>query len=214
MTGFLVTAIIGWTLFLSGEWLRRKKGWSNEVSRKLVHSIHGLLLAIWPFYIGFGWVIALELMLIIALFVARRLKLFAWMWKVGRKSWGDYLFPVGVIITALLTQSEWLFAIAILNLALADAIAALVGKILGKRAYAYKVFGNTKSIAGSAAFFLASVVITLSLLIVNPDPFATPIMLAAISLAVVLTAVENAGVFGWDNVTLPVTAIVLLNLLS
>jgi hypothetical protein len=44
--------VVAGVAFLAGEWLRWRLRESNEVSRKLVHVIHGLLVASWSFVMG------------------------------------------------------------------------------------------------------------------------------------------------------------------
>jgi phytol kinase len=213
MLPFILSLIVAGIVVGGGELLRRKLDYGNEVSRKLVHMTHGALVAYWPFIIGYELVIVLEVLFIFAVFAVHELHWFPWLWRVGRRSWGQYLFPVGVIIAALLADSPWIFLAAVLELGLADAAAALVGKRYG-RGHFYKILGQKKSIIGSLAFFVVSLIVLGAVLLLSPlapiqSVFATIILLSAI-----LMTVENLGVYGSDNLLLPVATVLLLNAIS
>jgi phytol kinase len=209
---FVVSLVVAGGVFVIGEYFRRRYGYSNEVSRKLVHAIHGLLVAIWPFFVGYKVVIAVEILFILSVLLAERLRLFGWLWRVGRKSWGQFLYPIGIIIAALTADSKWIYLAAALQLGLADAAAALVGKAYGAKS-SYVVFGQKKSIHGSLAFFVVSCIILQGLLLSGHIAIGGS-GLTMLAIAAVLTLVENAGVYGSDNLLIPVATVSLLNAFS
>lgn len=208
--------VVAGVAFLAGEWLRRRLRESNEVSRKLVHVIHGLLVASWPFVLGETWgyylVIALEVLFLVSVVAAKQLHFFRWMWKVGRKSWGEVLYPIGIIAAAILSENRWVFLAAVLSLAVADAVAALVGKRFGG-SNSYRVLGQTKSIAGSGAFLVAALGIVSIVAVYGPGLHLQSVMSTVVGVSLILMAVENAGVYGMDNLTLPLASVLLLNTL-
>ena len=170
----------------------------NEPLRKLVHVFHGAALAILAFIIPLPWIIGVEVFFLISMVVARYLsenfyrvpwiRYFARVYKVGRLSYGEFFFPLSIILLVFIANTKWEFAAAVLILGIADAAAALVGKRYGKR-ISYKVLGQTKTLAGSLAFFVVSLLIVAGFV------------------------AENLGVYGSDNFLIPIVAVVLLNAL-
>ena len=212
----VASLVVAGVAFLVGECLRRRLRESNEVSRKLVHVTHGLLVASWPFVLGETWgyylVIALEILFLISVVAARRLHFFRWMWKVGRKSWGEVLYPIGIVSAAALSENRWVFLAAVLSLAVADAVAALVGKRFGRN-NSYRILGQTKSVAGSAAFLVAALGIVSIVTVYGPGLHLESVMATVVGISLLLMVVENAGVYGMDNLTLPLASALLLNTL-
>lgn len=215
--------LVGFALIIYGgeRYLDQIKG-KNESSRKLVHVLHGVCVAVLVFIIPIIWIVILESVFLGAMFVARYLFLHnkkqRWVYylnkvyRVGRLSYGEFFFPLSVIIVAFLANSEWEFAAALLVLGVADAIAALVGTRYGAM-NSYKVFGQKKSLAGSAAFWLVSVIIVGWFVLFSGADLHTAAWLSLLWLPLVLTVAENLGVYGSDNLIIPVIAVLGLNLL-
>lgn len=220
---FVLTVVIALAVWWGGERLRRHRGLKNEFSRKLVHSIHAGLIAVWPFIIGYTFVIAIEILFILVVAASRYLfenlesekgwrTYLAGMYKVGRTSYGEFTFPVGVIVAALLAQSKWVYLAAVLCLGLADAVAALIGKRFGKR-NSYMILGQAKSFAGSLGFYVTALVIMAAILLLSPEAFSGQLALIIIGLPLLLAVAENLGVYGIDNLLIPLIAVVALNAL-
>lgn len=210
---FFLTGALAVGLMLLGELLRRRLGYENEISRKLVHTLHGLCIGVWPFFVGFWIVHVVEGIFVLTVLAAYKLRWFRWMWKVGRKSWGEYMYPLGVIGAAVLSGSnKWIFLAGVLELAIADAAAALVGKQFGGH-NSYKVFGQKKSLAGTAAFMLASIGILGGIALLSPSGFVAADFGVIVTLSIVLAAIENIGVYGLDNALLPLATVVLISAL-
>lgn len=183
------------------------KRYSPEVARKMVHVAHGLAAATWPFFVSMKVIIIAETIFILAATVARKFNLFHDLRSVYRLTWGEFFFPLGVIVVALLNPNEWIFAAAMLHLGLADAAAAVVGTRFGK--HPYNVLGHRKSLEGSLAFWVVSFVITLW--VVMATPFGVnnlPLLLLV--LPILATAAENVGVLGMDNLFIPVLVTIVL----
>lgn len=193
--------------------LHKRKIIKNEFSRKLIHVSHGLIVAVWPLFFGYGLIIAIEIFFLLTIPLMFKYGRFKWLWQVRRKSWGEYFFPIGVIVTILLASSVWVYEAAILYLALADAAAALVGKRYGNRTI-YRVFGQRKSLAGSFAFLIVCVAITAWLVLLSPVALGIGYWGIIIWLPVLLTAVEAVGVYGTDNLLIPIISVYLLGLLT
>lgn len=210
-------------LLVAGEYIRRRFAYSNEVSRKLVHILHGVGLAILTFIVPIWMVILLEVGFLLMVMAARYLyanqtkkseltKYLSEMYRVGRLSYGEFFFPVSVILCALLANSKWVFVAALLVLALADTIAALVGKTYGKT-NTYVVFGQKKSVVGSVAFFAVALLVIWFCASMSGGLIAAPLIML-IGLAICLALVENLGVYGSDNFLIPLATVLALNWLT
>ncbi|HSX46521.1 MAG TPA: hypothetical protein VLF87_00835 [Patescibacteria group bacterium] len=207
MLTFLLIVAAGLLYLLVYELLRNKLHLSNEYSRKTFHAVHGVLVGMAPFFISYRWIIAFELLLFIEMLLVRRYRLLRWLYQVGRVSWGDFFTVAGVVIVALMHPNKWIFLAAMLHLGLADAAAALVGKRYGKST-SYKVFGQTKSLAGSLAFYAVSIAIMIGIVHFGQlQPAFWPIILL---LPPLVTLGENVSIFGSDNMVIPILVVLLL----
>ncbi len=207
MLELLLSTAIALVVVAYAEGYFGNKRFSPEVARKLVHVAHGLAAASWPFFVSMHMIILVEVVFILACSIARKFNLFHDLRSVYRLTWGEFFFPLGVIAVALLNPTEWVFAAAMLHLGLADAAAAVVGTRYGK--HAYKVFGHKKSIEGSLAFLLVSVVITLWVVMATPFGVNNVVMLMVV-LPILATVSENIGVLGMDNLLIPLVVTLVL----
>ena len=216
---FAVLIIIG-VVLLVGQLLINRFSRDNEQLRKLVHVLHGSGLAALALIAPLDIVVAIEIFVLVSMLIARFLfshfKNIAWIrycgkvYNVGRVSYGEFFFPISAIILVFIAESKWEFAAAILILGIADAIAALIGKRFGK-SNSYLVFGQNKSLAGSAAFFAATLLIVWGFATFHTGT-ANEVGLGLILLiSILVTTAENLGVYGSDNLLIPVVAVFLLN---
>lgn len=89
-------------------------------------------------------------------------------------------------------------------MAYGDGFAAIVGKAIQSKEY--KVFGSTKTLAGSCVMFVMSFIITLGVFAYcNTEMF----LVKAIVISIVATILEAISVKGTDNITVPVVASLL-----
>ena len=193
----------------------------NEATRKAFHIMHCVGLAGLAFILPLSGVLVFESFFVFAILGARYLhnnydKKWKWVhylgktYRVDRESYGDILLPIAVIVTALVANTKWEFAATVLVIGLADAAAALVGKKWGAPT-SYAVFGQKKSLVGSVAFFVVAFGVLLAYGMFAP---AYPgDLLPLVAIAAFLTGVENVGVYGSDNLLLPIACIGMLNLL-
>lgn len=212
MLVLIALILVSLSIVLWSEHLRSKRIISSELSRKIPHLVAALVYAASPFLVDFKVIIYLALLNLVGAVLARKYNWFSQARKVDRKTWGDFFFPAGVAATSLMTDSKWVFAAAMLNLGIADTLAALIGKRFGGK-HTYKVAGQTKSLAGSLAFWVASVLIT-ALALQQLDISAQMFWPIIFWLPLALTAAENAGVYGLDNLTIPVLVVATLNFLQ
>ena len=186
----------------------------DELARKFVHISSGLFIAFLPFWVDYTWIMVLAVGFVIANIINRYTNYFHAIHGVERKSWGDILFGVGVFAVAWFQPSPWIFAAAILQVSLADGLAAVGGVTYGKTHGRYYLFGQSKSVIGSIIFMITSALIV-TLVLFADSYFADPLSLwpVIIMLPLLLVCIENLAVYGLDNVLLPLVTLGILSLL-
>ncbi len=203
----LATAFL--TLFGTAEILFHKFKWKAEYTRKLVHIGTGLLTLLFPIFIKeINGVAFLCFSFISILFLSIKYDLLKSINAVDRKTFGSLLYPIIVFITYFVYQQQGhliYFYAPILTLAIADPMAALVGKRWQKGTY--YIFENKKTAIGSFTFFMTSFAINFGLFtwFSLGNPFFTCLLIA-----VSTTIVEGISIKGYDNFTIPITVLVIL----
>lgn len=207
MLKFTALAVFGILILSFSEFIRKRVGLANEYSRKNYHAVHAILIAFAPFLVSYQIIIGFELLLFVEMLLVRKFKLMPWLYDVGRISWGDMFTVLGVVVISVLNPNPWVFLAAMFHLGLADSAAALIGKKFGKST-SYKVFGNVKSLVGSGAFLVTSVLITSVLLFFTPLQ-SQPIYVLLI-LPPLVTVTENLSIFGSDNFVIPAVVVLVM----
>jgi phytol kinase len=127
---------------------------------------------------------------------------------VARRGRGETHYAVGTALTFVAADGSVVsFCLPLAILALADAAAALVGRALGARPGAV-CFGS-KSLAGSTAFYIVALVVSVVGLILA-DCSLPAALGAAVVVASLTTILEGVASNGADNLLIPVTAAVLV----
>ena len=209
MIEVILSLLFGVLVLFYLELQHRKGKLSTESSRKILHVVTGLILVTWPFFVDWYVIFIVEIIYLVVAMLVRKFMPFESQHKVARKSWGEFFYSFGVIFSILLGAPRWIFVVAILHLALADAAAALIGVRYGKNTK-YSVFGQNKSMVGSAAFFAVSLLIVGLTFVFVPGYITADIKLRLLLLPFITTAVENIGAYGTDNFLIPVATILLL----
>lgn len=195
-------------LLLISEGLWRAKILRGEAARKTLHIIIGSYVALWPRFLSFQQIQIISVALLVVVLLSHRLRIFHAINDVRRKTWGDSLYAVGIGLTATLTSSPWIFAVAVLHMSVADGFAGLIGSRYGK-ANQYKVFGNTKSMIGTVTFIVLSFII-LALFSQSCPTKTLPVVIALVPFMAAF--VENIGVRGTDNVMIPLLIVAVFSL--
>ena len=91
-----------------------------------------------------------------------------------------------------------------------DGLAALVGKRFGKHKIRWHMADGKKSVEGSAAMFLCSLVSVFTVLLVRGGIGAVLCFLIALLAALVCTLAELCAKDGWDTVICPVCAMIVI----
>jgi dolichol kinase len=183
---------------------------ANELYRQSIHLFVGVIAAVGAFFLPrtvFLWIAGI-LTLVTLFIVYAMYREFRWLYAllerehVAFKGKGAFFYMLGIFLTALLFWEH--AGAAIFVLAIADAAATLIGTLFRSPKLPYN---HRKTLLGSLAFFLGSVLVL---------SFASP-GLAVLFIAFLLTALESFDYreipFLDDNLVVPVVAAYLLSLL-
>lgn len=182
-----------------------------ETPRKLVHIVTGVYIAFWPLLMSFRWIQVLSLLLFAVVYASKRFHIFRSVHSVNRPTYGELLFPLGVLVAAVFAQSGWTYMAAVMHLSVADGLAALVGvRYMHIKKYRYHVFGQPKTSIGSAVFFVTSLFIISATILVDPAAYGENYLLVMLLLPIVTTFIENIAVYGTDNLLVPIAVIAVL----
>ncbi|HSX35326.1 MAG TPA: hypothetical protein VLH84_00140 [Patescibacteria group bacterium] len=190
------------TIFLVlvfAEYLSRYKGIHSELTRKIVHVLVGTFVAFWPFFLSWRTIEYLSLAFVAVVLFSMKFNIFAAVHAVSRHTSGELLFALVIGVLALIATTKWVFAAAMLNLSLADGMAAIVGLGWGEN-FRYKVLGHSKSYAGSLAFFFTSCLIMLWYAAFSHAAYTA---LTVLWLPLFATVAENLAINGTDNLVIP-----------
>jgi phytol kinase len=194
--------------------VRNAKRLSPEAARKALHVALGLTTLAFPWLFDDATpVLALAAFACLWFEAVRRWSPLARRFgsvlsAVARRGRGETHYAVGTALTFVAADGSAVsFCLPIAILALADAAAALAGRALGARPGAVR-FGS-KSLAGSTAFYVVALVVSIVGLMLAD--YALPAALgAAIIVASITALVEGIARNGADNLLIPVTAALLL----
>ncbi|MCB9262927.1 MAG: phosphatidate cytidylyltransferase [Flavobacteriales bacterium] len=196
-------------LFGITEWLYHKQKFQAETTRKIVHICTGIIALTFPSYLLHLWQTALLCgSFLLLMFVSERYRWFKSITAVERKSYGSWLFAVVVLLCFFIQQkldNTTLYFAPILVLSLADPMAAFIGKKLHFKPFT--VWGQTKTLGGTLAFMATCFVI---LLILNTGEITFSKLLKLLLISGITAVVEAISTKGWDNLTIPISIIVLL----
>jgi phytol kinase len=188
---------------------------ARELKRKALHISVGLTALSFPLFLTETWMIITALGLVVAwLFAVRRIPALrrhfgSVLHEVKRDSLGEIYFALSIAGLLLLTQDEPIFfVIPILILALADASAAIVGKVFPIGRLTGVARGKTA--AGCAAFFAVAFLVSFASLLGLAELQTVHALLIATALAVTTCAAEAVSRGGIDNFVVPGTAYLTL----
>ena len=205
---FVITVLAVFGLLILSEYWHRHHDHSSELSRKFVHITVGSFVAFWPFFLSWNQIVFLSVLFLLGVLASKYLKIFQAIHSIQRPTWGEVFFAAAVGIIAFVTQSKGIYAAALLQMSLADGLAAVVGTKFGKH-NSYTVFGNTKSVVGTITFFVISLSLLVGYSVVTDAylPIAFLVVLAAGT-----SFIENLGVWGLDNLLVPLIIAYMLSL--
>ena len=194
---------------LINESLWHKKKIKNELARKSIHITVAIFAAFWPYYLSYRKIDLIAIAFIVVVLLSRMFNLFESIKQVKRNTLGDYFFPIGILILALIAPQKEIFAIAFLCVGIGDGMAALIGQKYGRK-NSIRILGSSKSIAGSLTVFVSSFIILLLAY------YFGSINLESISLIIMpvfVTIIEALSPYGSDDLLIPITVLVILRIL-
>jgi phytol kinase len=122
---------------------------------------------------------------------------------------GTIYFPLSfAALIWLLWGRPYLLVASLMPMTWGDALAAVIGRAIGKRRYT--ILGTTRSLEGSGVMFLYSWVATLAPLVIMGSISSAAAMGAAIATALAATAIEAISPWGIDNLTVPAISALIL----
>lgn len=194
-------------ILVASEYLARAKQIHAELTRKLVHVAVGTFVAFWPFFLTWTQIQLLGFAFFAVLCISIKFQIFRSIHAVERNVLGELLFAVVIVALAAICTDKWVFMAAMLHLSLADGLAAVIGLGWGDTNQ-YKVMGKTKSIAGTTAFIICSLIILAVYGLVANSSTSVATLLW---LPFVAAATENLAVYGTDNLVMPLLIAVILS---
>ena len=202
-----VAAVAGWlaAVLLTAMAVRRRWPQQKEWSRKVVHIGTGaVVLLAWAFAIPRDLALGAAALVTVGTALNHRFRLLPAVEDVGRHSYGTIAY--GASITILLAlfwpQQPLPVAAGVLVMACGDGLAGLVGPQINSPRW--RIFGQTKSLAGTAAMAITSwIVLVLLIGVAQATGAPAPSLVAAAVIAVAATGLEQLSSFGLDNLSVP-----------
>jgi dolichol kinase len=212
MNGMLLAAAGTAAILIVGELLWQKRILKGEFARKFVHILAATYAAFWPLFMSRENIALLSLIFIAALIIVKQLNIFKSIRSIKRVTYGEVWYALSISLMAFLFKDNFIYAIAVLHMALADGFAAVVGVGLAKKARNFTFMGYKKSVYGSLTFASISFVLNMIYWVAymhypmyGTGIIVVPILYSALS-ACVLAGVEIMSPKGTDNVIVPLLA--------
>lgn len=193
-------------LLIANELWSRKKGSHKEHSRKVVHIFVGSFAAFWPLFMSWEDIRFISLAFLVVVILSKLLNVFASIHEVERFSLGEISFAIAIGLMTFITKSDFIYAVSVMQMGLADGLAAVIGLHYGK-GNTYKILSHKKSVAGTLTFFVCSLAIILIGSAVANIHLIWYLVLIASLLA---TIIENIALWGLDNLFLPIVVALIL----
>ena len=175
-----------------------------EWSRKLVHIGSGPVVLI-AWWCGIDRLVALPVAGLVTVLAAlnHRLRLLPGIEDIDRHSYGTIAYGASITLLFGLLWPERAQAMAagVLAMAFGDGLAGLVGPLVSSPRW--RVFGQTRSLAGTAAMGVSTAAVLFALAALQPH--TAPPALALLAIAAVATTLEQWATAGVDNLTVPLS---------
>ena len=192
-----------------------KKICSNNTNRQIIHITVGIAVSFTPYFFTHNHQpVLLAFIFLIVNFFSQRNNFLKSFHNIERESYGTIFYPISYLLLALLF---WDYSnhitISFLILAIADPLASIIGENV-KSKISFNILGDDKTLQGSIAMFVCSLVIILILsnhFFNNWD--MTYKLLAAIIISIAVTIAEAVSYKGSDNISIPITAFLFVELL-
>lgn len=211
--GFIAFFVSLFVLIGLAEQLRRYFGWPAEVTRKFVHIVTGLLIFFTPyFFVSSFPLIILAVVFTVINYLGLRLEMFKGMHGTRRLTFGTVFYPISFLILILFfwPAHKFIMQISILILAVADALAAIVGENV-ETPHRFYLSSEVKSLEGSLAMAGASFLIVFFGLQFFTGLNVIILVWIALITGLIATAAEALSFSGSDNISSPLSAAFVLH---
>lgn len=208
----LMVAVIGGLLSLMAmvRGLARHFAIDSEVQRKLIHIATGCTALAFPLIFTGSMPVLVLMAVAIGILLLLRMPSLAnvgigsVLHQVQRRSFGEIYLAIAIgFIFFRSTDAPILYVLPILVITLADSASALVGTSYGKQRFL--IDGDTKSLEGTAAFFLVTWLIAMIVLLLMTDAARGHVILLSLLIAAFSALVEAQSWKGLDNLFVPVS---------
>ena len=198
-------------IIIAGAKLFEKRG--EEASRKFIHIMLGNWWFIAMYFFTNVWfAIFVPITFVIINYVSYKQDLIKVMERKNQDGLGTVYYAVSLFILAIVSfgiyQKPILGLIPNLIMAYGDGFAAVVGKCIKSKTY--KVGETKKSIAGSITMFMISLIFITIFLTTRYTFELWQIVLIGIVMSGIVTIIEAISVKGIDNISVPVSMLVML----
>ena len=209
-------------IIIIAELIRRRFHWKQETTRKLVHISVGFILLFTPLLLKTSLpLVVIAVFFTIFNYIALRKNLLPGI-HIDRNNYGTVYYAFSFLVLVLLFwQSHKIIIIAaMLTMAVGDAAAAITGHSV-KKPHIYTLIRDQKSVEGSLAMFLVSLISIFITFLFYPSFTGSEyynlsyLLFIAVLASIIATAAEALGHSGNDNLSVPLlTGIVLYFLLT
>jgi dolichol kinase len=188
----------------------------GEITRKFAHFSATLATVPFPYIFPSHWyVLVLAFLFFLVLMLTKHGTQLKSIHGIKRKSMGSYLLPLSIYVTFLIASSldnKFFYILPMLILAICDPMAAMLGINIKKFNGRIKI-GNrkmNKTWLGTVAFFITSFIITLIALYFQRELFDLKTFWLGLLVAGVSTMAELISWRGSDNLSIPLSVILVL----
>jgi phytol kinase len=214
LTSIVLTAIAALLIF--NEMMYRRLGTKGEVTRKFAHFTATLSTIIFPYIFNSHWyVLVLAVIFFLVLFISRNGIHLKSIHDIDRKSYGSYLLPLSIYLTFLISfrlDNKFMFILPILILAVCDPMAGILGLNIKRNNKNIVLLGirTKKTLLGSGSFLVSAFIISVISLYFYYLQFDLKTFWLALGIATLSAAVELVSWRGTDNLTIPMSVLLML----
>lgn len=190
----------------------------GEITRKFAHFAATLAVVPFPYIFPSHWyILVLASIFFAVLFFSQYGTQLNSIHDIERKSIGSYLLPVAIYLTFLiadLSHNKFIFILPMLILAVSDPMASILGMNIVNYNGKIKLFGHklAKTWLGTGAFFISSFIISVIAFYFHFQQFDVKTFWLTMLIAATGTLAELISWRGSDNLTIPLSVVLVLAL--
>ena len=202
-----ISAVAVWLslVFLASEILHRLHQDPELVRKVVLIGTGNVLLIAWWLHIPTWICISAGVIFSAIALASHNINILSMLNDVGRKTYGVfyYALSITILVTVLWEQYPQYAAIGVMVMSWGDGMAALIGKRFGKHTFIH--LGNKRSLEGSFAMFVTSLIVIISILAIA-NGFRLKDIGIAIPIAAIAALLEAFSPGGTDNLSVPLSS--------